>query len=334
MDLKETVLKTILLRDPPLLTQGERVLVAVSGGPDSLALLHLLISLRDELPLDWLGVAHADHGLRGSDSDGDREFVESFCLAHDIPCSTARIDVPSIRASLGIGMEEAARLGRYSFLEETAGRVHATKIATAHTQDDRVESILLHIIRGTGLEGLKGIPYQRDQFIRPLLDATRQDVEAYCALNGLIPRIDASNSDTTISTRNRIRHELLPVLERDYNTNVRRAIVSLSEIAIRDSEYLISTAEDLLRTLSTKAKDGSLKLDAQSLLDLPEAMQRHVLRRAINSVRGTLEFVGADGVEAVLSALREKRAFCHTTVPPHTRILVKPAEVRIVLGLN
>src|SRR5665213_3872635 len=180
MDLKDTVLKTILLRDPPLLTQGERVLVAVSGGPDSLALLHVLISLQGELSMDWLGAAHADHGLRGGESDADREFVESFCSDHGIPCATARIDVPSIRASRGVGMEEAARLGRYQFLEETAAKVRATKIATAHSQDDRVESILLHIIRGTGLDGLKGIPFQRDHFIRPLLDATRESVVDYC----------------------------------------------------------------------------------------------------------------------------------------------------------
>jgi hypothetical protein len=126
----------------------------------------------------------------------------------------------------------------------------------------------------------------------------------------------------------------LPALERDYNSNVRRAIVSLSEIAVRDSEYLITAAEALLPTLSIKLKDGGMKLDGESLLNLPEAMQRHVLRRAINCVRGTLEFVGADGVEGVISALRENRSFCHTTPSPHTRLLVKQREVRIVLGLN
>lgn len=292
------------------------------------------MALREELALDWLGAAHADHGLRGSDSDGDREFVEGFCSAHGIPLTVSSIDVAGIRASHGIGMEEAARLGRYQFLEEAALSAGACKIATAHTQDDRVETILLHIIRGTGLEGLKGIPYRRDQFIRPLLDATRTDVEAYCALHGLAPRIDASNADTTISTRNRVRHELLPALERDYNSNVRRAIVGLSEIAARDSEYLIAAAEDLLPTLCTKLINGGMKLDGESLLNLPEAMQRHVLRRAINCIRGTLEFVGADGVEAVLCALRENRSFCHTTPSPHTRLLVKPHEVRIVLGLR
>jgi tRNA(Ile)-lysidine synthase len=334
MDLKDTVLKTILLRDPPLLTRGERVLVAVSGGPDSLALLHVLSSLREDLGLNWLGAAHADHGLRGSDSDGDREFVENFCSSNDIPLTVSRLDVRAIRETLGIGMEEAARLARYQFLEKAAIEAPASKIATAHTQDDRVETVLHHIIRGTGLEGLKGIPYQREHFIRPLLDATRKDVEAYCAMHGLAPRIDASNDDTAISTRNRIRHELLPVLERDFNSNVRRAIVTLSEIAVRDSEYLIGAAEKLLPTLSVTLNGGALKLDGHSLLNLPDAMRRHVLRRAIYHVRGTLEYVGADGVEAVLSALREQRSFCHTTPSPHTRILVKPREVRIVPGLK
>jgi tRNA(Ile)-lysidine synthase len=335
MDLKDTVLKTISQRDPnaPLITQGERVLVAVSGGPDSLALLHVLIDLRDTLKLDWLGAAHADHGLRGEESDADREFVEGFCAREHIPCVTGRIDVPSIRESRGVGMEEAARIGRYVFLEETATRVGASKIATAHTQDDRVETILLHILRGTGLEGLKGIPYQREAYIRPLLDVTRESVEAYCLEQGLSPRIDSTNSDPAIATRNRIRHELLPMLEREYNGKVRRAIISLSEIAARDSEHLTAEAHQTLSTLSTAIKDGGLKIDGHKLLGLSESMQRHVLRRAIASVRGTLDFMGAEGLEAVLAALNDHRSFCLTTPPPHTRLLVKPGEIRIVVGL-
>jgi len=336
MDLKDTVLKTIFQRDPraPLITQGERVLVALSGGPDSLALLHVLIDLRETIKLDWLGAAHADHGLRGEESDADREFVESFCASEDIPCVTGRIDVPSIRESRGVGMEEAARIGRYLFLEETAARVGASKIATAHTQDDRVETILHHIVRGTGLEGLKGIPYQREDHIRPLLDVNRESVEAYCLEQGLSPRIDSTNSDPTIATRNRIRHELLPLLERNYNSKVRRAIISLSEIAVRDNEHLTSTAQQLLPTLSTAIKEGGLRIDGHKLLALSESMQRHVLRSAIASVRGTLDFVGAEGLEAVLAALSDQRSFCLTTPLPHTRLLVKPGEIRIVIGLS
>lgn len=332
MGLTESALSTILDRELPMIAPGDHVLVAVSGGPDSLALLHLLIALREKLGMGWLGVAHADHRLRGSDSDADRAFVERFCAEREIPCTVQRIDVDALRGELGAGTEEAARVGRYRFLEETAGRGEATKIATAHTQDDRIETVLLHILRGTGLEGLKGIPYQRGPYIRPFLDTPRSDVELYCVQNGLSPRIDATNSDPDAATRNRIRHDLLPKLEREYNAGVRRALLGLSTIAARDAEHLSAAASEMLAELSEPIKDGGLRLRAEPLLSASPSLQRYILREAIETVRGTLDSISSASLDAILSSLAKNEPFCWTTPPPHARILVKAGEVKVVRG--
>ena len=319
------------LRRSPLLAPHDRVLVACSGGPDSLALLHALHELREELHIT-VAAAHLHHGLRGADADADARFVETFCAARGIPCTVGHADIPALARARKQSTETAARDARYAFLDETAARVGAAKIATGHTADDQAETVLLHLLRGAGLDGLRGIPAQRDKIIRPLLEVSRADVEHYCAEHALTPCQDATNRDVQNSTRSRVRHELLPALEQDYNPAVRDALLRLSHTAGRDADFLHAEANKALAECVTRHDSNSLTLDADALYHLHPALLRRTLRAAIADVRGTMEGITFDHVEALCAAV-EARGQKGLTLPAPVLCRVRVTQMQVIVFL-
>lgn len=213
---------------------GRTLVVAVSGGADSLALLHGLTTRRDELDLT-LHVATLDHGIRGEAGAADAEYVRQLAQAWGVACTVGRVDVPKLAQEWKVGIEAAARRARYDFLARVCHELNTSYVVTAHNANDQVETILMHIIRGSGTRGLAGMesaamPYHSTiRLARPLLNVTRAEIDAYCAEHGIIPRHDETNDDTRY-TRNRIRHEVLPLL-RQINPQVDAALLRLSEIA-------------------------------------------------------------------------------------------------------
>lgn len=295
----ETMLSTI--RRLSMLKPGDKVLVAVSGGPDSVALLYALWSLRDELGIT-LHAAHLNHSFRGKESDDDAEYVAQLAGNLGVPCTVEKIDVPEIQRTLRLSPEEAARLVRYEFLERVADEIGANRIAVGHTADDQVETVLLCILRGAGIDGLSGMPPVRGRIIRPLIETRRSVVEEYVERQGLHPRIDATNLLATYA-RNRIRLELLPLLRREYNPEVDAAILRLSELATEDSAYLNMEAEETLARLKTSQNEQSLSLDVPGLLECRPAIRRRVIRSAVSELRGGLADVGFVHVEDLLRLL-------------------------------
>ena len=192
-------------------------------------------------------------------------------------------------------------------------------MATGHTQDDQAETILLNVLRGTGLDGLRGIPLRRGVYVRPLLQTSRAAVEAYCAEHGLSPRRDPSNADPSHYTRNRLRLDLLPALERDFNPAVRGALLRLAETAARDADFLRVQAEEALEALTLERAAGTLTLDARRLRLLHPALWRHILRAAFARVRGTALGLTHAHLEPLCDALAGRRhlPFGLTTPPPH-----------------
>lgn len=281
---------------PPV---ASRILVAVSGGPDSLALLHALHAQRDKGPPFTVLAAHFNHGLRGDESEADAAFVVNFCLARDIPCLVGKTPIVAGRD----GPQAAARTARLAFLEETAARMRADCIATGHTADDQAETVLLHLLRGAGLDGLAGIPARRGLYVRPLLSVTRAEIETYCAAHGLFPRRDSSNFDASHYARNKVRLELLPLLARDFNPAVKGALVRLAEIAARDADFLRQHAEAVLPSVTLAEDERRLTLDSRILRSLHPGLLRHVLRAAIGRRRGTLEGITFDHVEKIAAAV-------------------------------
>jgi tRNA(Ile)-lysidine synthase len=227
------------MSDRKLLKPGDRLAVAVSGGADSVALLRVLLELRQELGL-VLFVAHFNHQLRGADSDYDERFVAEIAAKHNLPFFAGRADVRGHANSNKLSLEHAARELRYRWLIELARQKHLDAIATAHNSDDQAETVLMKFLRGAGTRGLAGIHptliTDGTPIVRPLLATPRADIERYLRELDQPWREDHSNRDTHF-TRNRIRHELLPLLERDYNPNLRELLSETADLALAEEEY-------------------------------------------------------------------------------------------------
>lgn len=272
-----------------MIQPGDRVIVAVSGGADSVALLYALWMMKDEFNLDLIA-AHMNHGIRGEDADRDALFVQELAARLEIASVVEKVDVPAFRKRARLGLEEAARKVRYDFLEGIAADAGAARIAVAHTADDQVETILLNIIRGTGPDGISGMPAVRGKIIRPLINVLRADVEAYLEENGLSWTTDITNL-TLDHTRNRVRLQLIPLLEEQFNPRVKDALLSLSKLA-RDESDAVKAATELEFTAAAKeAGHESVVLDASLLRNLPRALLRRCIRKAIEMVKGDLKDV-------------------------------------------
>ena len=318
-----------------LLSPGDKVLVAVSGGPDSLSLLHLLWAEREARQIGSVEAAHLDHGLRGEESAAEAAWVAGWCAGRGIACHVERVDVAELARQHGKSTQEAARDARYALLSELAGQIGADKIATGHTRDDQTETVLANILRGTGLDGLRGIPERRGLIVRPLLSVSRAEIEAYCAANNLQPRQDGSNLSPDHYTRNRIRLALLPQLRRSYNARVDDALLRLSEIAARDSDYLGTQAAAALAQLTLFSSSARLALDTQQLRALHPALLRYVMRLALAQVRGTAEGAAHSHIERlcrIILSMTESRGgiSLHSLFPqPGCQVSIFPTVLRL-----
>ncbi len=272
----------LTLRRYDMLRKGDRVLVAVSGGADSLCLLDVMATLSPRYDLQ-LHVIHVDHGLR-PESGEDAEFVREVAAYYHLPCRVVRVRVERRKGKEVYSPEEAARRARYEAFQEVARELRADRLATGHTADDRAETLLLRIISGAGPEGLKGIPPVRDIYIRPLIEVYRREVEAYVRHLPFRPRLDASNLDLRIP-RNRVRHELLPLLEKRYNPAVRKVLCREADTLY----HMVELVEERVREVEERAvdvRDQEVVVDRQRLLEAPVLLQRQVLARALRRAGG------------------------------------------------
>ena len=246
---------------------GAKMIVGLSGGADSVCLLHVLQSL-DALPLHLTAV-HVNHGLRGEEAARDERFCRQFCETLGVEFCSVHVDVPAESAKTGEGHEACGRRLRYEAFRKAAGE--DGYILTAHTADDNAETVLMHLLRGTGLSGLCGIPPVRGNILRPLLSCTRADVERYCAKHDLTYMTDSTN-ESDLYLRNRVRREVLPVFK-SMNPSVLEAFSRMTEAVRADEQYLKVCAQDAAKTVRTP--HGGV--DEQALLELPPALQRRVL---------------------------------------------------------
>lgn len=305
---------------------GETIVVGVSGGPDSLCLLHVLIRLAPDLNLN-LHVAHLNHQIRGQEADADAAFVAELAADWGLLATIESTDVPALARAHKMAYEEAARRTRYTFLSRVAGKVGARTIAVAHNADDQTETVLMHWLRGSGLAGLRGMlpatpigelrleindwRFGKDEavldsqspspnlqtltLIRPLLEIPRVDIEAYCDQHELQPRFDRSNLDKTLF-RNRLRHELVPYLE-TYNPSIREVLRRTASVIASDYELLREELDIIWDRLILAESDQAITFDLMDWRVLPLALKRSTIREAIHRLRRTLRNIDFVHVE-------------------------------------
>ena len=287
------------IRRHGLLPPGSRVLVGLSGGSDSVALTRLLLDLAEHGGFTVAGLAHLNHGLRPSAARDDA-FCREFARRLGLPLVVESAAVRDYAAAESLSIEDAARRLRYAFLERAAADMGADRIAVGHTQDDQAETFLLKLMRGAGLRGLGGIYPQRGAVIRPLLDVTRDDLRAYLRSRAETWVEDETNEDLE-NPRNRIRHRVLPELDRAAGGSTRRAISRAAALIRDDGQWLDALGEERFLTLAHQTGAG-LELDVRSLAETPAPLLRRVLLRAMRAAGGTRE-IGLEHVEAVAALL-------------------------------
>jgi tRNA(Ile)-lysidine synthase len=288
---------------------GRRVLVAVSGGVDSVVLFHALHRLAGSLDLD-LCIGHVNHGLRGEESDGDESAVRTLAGKYDVPAHVARVDPKRLRQDRASRerptLQEAARRARYDALRGIAERHGAERLATGHTLDDQAETVLLRILRGSGPDGLGGIPERSpDGFVvRPLLRIPREEIVSYATARGLSWREDPSNADPAFA-RARLRSRWLPGLRDAFNPRLLRAIGDLAEAQRRDAEWIAGIVEREAERFLTE-EEGGLRIVRSGWEALPEALARRVVRLALRRA-GAARDISRVHLERVVNILRSGR---------------------------
>lgn len=296
MPLSERILATI--NNHGLIPQGARVLAAVSGGADSLALALLLARLAPHHNFTLAGLAHFHHGLRGADADADQAFVAALASRLGVPCQSGRDDVAARATEADESFETAARRLRYAFLEEAAASLGATLIATGHTADDQAETLVMRMMRGAGLHGLSGIRPRNGRVIRPLLDVRRSAIEAFLNEAGERWREDATNVDVAFA-RNRVRHDVMPALKSAAGDGVVDALARSASLIQDDAEELDRQAIEMAR--SVVLSDG--RLDGAALARVNPAIARRIVRAAIERAGGG-RFVSLEQVDRARSLIK------------------------------
>lgn len=347
-----------------LLPHGARVVAGVSGGADSLVLLHVLVALREAHNL-MLHAAVLDHGIRGAASAADADFVRATAVAWDVPVTVGHADVPQVARDRGLGLEDAARQVRYVFLGRVARAVGADRVAVGHHRDDQAETVLLHLIRGSGIEGLRGMlplaafpgavdvaaeaaarvryepPLDRAvspddapalYLIRPLLDLSRAEIDAYAAAHDLHPRDDATNRDPAY-TRNRLRHVIIPQLE-TLNPNLRATLARTAAILRVDADRLHAAGEAAFEDVLHTQHPAACVLDRARWAALHLADQRYVLRAAVRRLRPTLSDLSFMHVDAAIQVTDAGNVGAQAMLPEGVIVQVGEGVIVVAAGAD
>ncbi|WP_027364267.1 tRNA lysidine(34) synthetase TilS [Desulfotruncus alcoholivorax] len=319
------------IKEHAMVTAGETIVVGVSGGADSVSLLHILYRLKDELKIR-LVVAHLNHRFRGEEADADARFVSELAERLHLEAYVESRDVPAYKNARGVSDQVAAREVRYNFLSEVAAKTGAARVALGHHADDQTETILLHFIRGTGTRGLRGmLPVRDNFFIRPLLTIRRKEIESYCQQHGLAYRHDASN-DKTKYFRNKLRLELVPLLESNYNPNLIQAINRLGEIIREEDIYLDQQAGKAYRQARLESGGGTVRLERDRLLAIPPALRSRVIRLAWFELCGDRDDLEYKHINKVLEIIKDGGGYRQIAFPRGVTCVINYNLVELTLN--
>ena len=293
--LEEKVRKTI--REFNLVEKNDSIVVGVSGGPDSMTLLSILLKLKEEFHLK-IYVAHVNHMLR-ENAIKDEEYVKEFCKKNNIEIFIKKANISEIAQKEKIGLEEAGRNIRYNFFEEVLKNTKSNKIAIAHNLNDKAETIIMNTLRGSGVSGLKGIEAKRKKYIRPLIEIERYEIEKYCIENKINPRHDESNDDNTY-TRNKIRNIVIPYIKNEFNPNIIKTLNRLSEIIKEEDEYVQSETEKIFKEILLTDEKNKIEFDPRKFNEQEKVIQKNLILLAIKKVKGSIQGIEKVNIDDII----------------------------------
>lgn len=323
--LKEEVLKTIETYN--LIEMNDKIVIGVSGGPDSICLLHVLYGLKEKLGIEIV-VAHVNHMLRDV-ADLETEYVQNFCKKLGIQCYVKKADILEISKTQKKGTEEVGRQVRYDFFDEVAKKTNSNKIATAHNSNDRAETVILNILRGSGLSGLKGIePIRDNKYIRPLINTDRQDIENYCNDNKLEPKYDKTNNEN-IYTRNKVRNTVIPYIKKEFNPNIIKTINRLSSLATEENEYLQAITKQEFENLLIE-KTENIILDLHKFNSLNLVIKRRLILYTINEVLHTTNGIEKVNIDDIIKLCKNNIGNKYLLPIKEIKVYVKKGKIYFI----
>lgn len=321
---RETILETIKKYD--LIVPNDIVVVAVSGGPDSMCLLDNLVNLKEQFKIKKIVVAHLNHMIREESKD-ETEYVKKYCEDKNIECFIKFVNVIQKAEQEKIGVEEAGRKERYAFFDEIAKKTNANKIAIAHNCNDNAETVLMHLLRGSGIAGLTGIkPYREGKFIRPIIKCKREEIEKYCNENNLNPKYDKSNNDNTY-TRNKIRNELIPYIQKEFNPNIIETIDRLSELVSNEEKYMEKVTEKSFKDIVIDEKNNCIILDLKKFNSLEHVIKARLILYSTKKIFGSANGIEKTHVEDIIKLCGNNKGNKYLMPNKHYKITVKNKKI-------
>lgn len=324
--MEEKVLKTI--QKYKLIESGDKIVIAVSGGPDSMCLLDVLRKLKEKLKIEIV-VAHVNHSIR-EEADSETLYIKDYCNKHDIEIYIKKENVIELAKIDKIGLEEEGRKVRYKFFDEVLEKANANKIAIAHNMNDKAETVLMNIIRGSGSLGLKGIEPKRDEkYIRPLIEIQRNEIEEYCKKNKLDPKHDKSNDDNTY-TRNRVRNVLIPFLKENFNPNIINGINKLSIIMTEEQNYLEKIVNNIYNDVIIEEKPKTIVLDLKKFNEEDVYIRKRLLFLAINKLFNNTKNIEKIHIDDIIKLCKRNIGNKYLTPNKNTKVYINKGKIFII----
>ena len=310
-----------------LIKDGDKIVLGVSGGPDSICMLDMMRELKEEKNINFeIYVAHVNHMIR-EEAIEDEKYVQNYCLKHNIKFFVKRVDVQKIANDKKIGTEEAGRKVRYDFFEEVLQKTGSNKIAIAHNKNDKIETIIMHLLRGSGLSGLKGIePIRDNKYIRPLLECEREEIEQYCEKKNLHPRIDKTNFENEY-TRNKIRNIVIPYIKKEFNPNIIQTLSRLSEVATDESNYIDLQTQKIYNKLLIEKKDKQIILKLNEFNQQENVIQKRLVLKTIKELNGSTDRIEKVHIEDIIKLCNNNIGNKYLTPNKNLKILVKDKKI-------
>ena len=328
--MKEKVLETI--KKYNLINDGDRLVLGVSGGPDSIAMLNILNDIRNDkkqhMNFDII-VAHVNHMIREEAID-DQKFVENFSKKIGVSFYAKSIDVKKIANNKKIGTEEAGRNARYGFFDEIIEKENANKIAIAHNKNDKIETIIMNMLRGSGIAGLKGIePIKNNKYIRPLIECERFEIEEYCAQKGIEPRIDRTNFEN-VYTRNKVRNIVIPFIKEEFNPNIIQTMDRLSDLVKEEDEYLENVVEEKYREYVQQEEKKQIVMDLKGFNKQKKVIKSRLLLYTISRLFGTTKGIEKVHIEDIIKLCEKNIGNKYLTPNKNIKVLVKNQKIYFI----